>query len=564
MTSEWEQEYRRIEESVREGFNYSRTLSPRPELPPGYDWKTQIEKYCPSWLYGMASRATYLRFAEEHAACTDTVKQILRMRFQDPRPISPLERLAIKYPLRNPEVWASWKQGKELVHHETSNLDNKVSIVFCHRAFYDQCLKIPENSPRAINNGIELGLLLHEIDARMGPRPGPNQTLLAHDEVAGRVTSLNRRWSRIDLREVWELALVTRRYDMFKNDYASTFQDTEDNVPDLEKLLNTYNNDEQGCTFQIDLRGDDLPRAIAWYRSRKAVYPGLMLKGYNLTFPSGDALTAAVRRIASMQYNATFSWSDLAPAKLPVIMVIYSQPIMDLALEAKGFNPKTATLAERSSLTYEHLLQVTENHVNSFILIGGMKGEPLFIPEIVHSGLGLGYNIRDRVAKNPLNGALIKDPSVIVDSRLDRAMIQVSLDLRKQHPELLHSSCTRLCEVRTSEGEELVADMRSGRLKPKPKGERGIGTRCREQHGGLYPRSNMVVADDPFAEIAARTWIDEYAKLDRSRLLNLNYDDWLRTAGKRVYEAVKKLQGPFLANTFSLRVDNDWRVQVPA
>ena len=66
-------------------------------------------------------------------------------------------------------------------------------------------------------------------------------------------------------------------------------------------------------------------------------------------------------------------------------------------------------------------------------------------------------------------------------------------------------------------------------------------------------RSDIVVADDLFAEIAARTWIDEYAKLDRRKLLetSLSYDKWLQESGSKVYEAIYKFQGPFLPNTFT-------------
>lgn len=175
----------------------------------------------------------------------------------------------------------------------------------------------------------------------------------------------------------------------------------------------------------------------------------------------------------------------------------------------------------------------------------------LFIPEIVHSGLGLGYDVQKGVAKNLLTGEAITDLEVATASRLDRAMIEVSLELKAKHPTLMFSSCTCLCEVITPAGEQLTGDCLAGHLKPKPKGEKGIAARCRELHGGLYPRSDLVVADDPFAEIAARTWIDEFAKLDRRQLLHLNYKEWLLTGGERVCDAVMKLQGPFLANQVS-------------
>lgn len=36
-------------------------------------------------------------------------------------------------------------------------------------------------------------------------------------------------------------------------------------------------------------------------------------------------------------------------------------------------------------------------------------------------------------------------------------------------------------------------------------GEEGIASESRAIHGGLYPQSDIVIADDPLAEIAART-----------------------------------------------------------
>ena len=165
-------------------------------------------------------------------------------------------------------------------------------------------------------------------------------------------------------------------------------------------------------------------------------------------------------------------------------------------------------------------------------------------------------------ALNPLDGSCINDPAVILESRVERAMIAIGLRLRDIHPTMVFSSCTCLCEVRTSKGEELVADMKTGRLKPKPVGERGLSAKLRSIHGGLYPQSDLVVADDPFAEIAARTWIDEYAKLDRAQLLKLPYTQWLAQASPAVVAAVDKLNGPFLPNTFDGPLDDDWNIMM--
>ncbi|KAF9698433.1 hypothetical protein EKO04_003822 [Ascochyta lentis] len=530
-----------------EGFYHSRIVDSYPELPPGYDWGVQIRKYCPEWYYGRLAN-------------------VINTRHQT-------ERFYKRYiPNGKPK------------HDEST--DVKFGAVFCHRAFYDRALKIPENSTRAIENGIGKGLLLHELDARLSSRSGQGQTYLAHDEHARRVTSKNERWSKISITEILNTALVNRRFDLVKNDFASSFEDTNENVPDLEKLLNKYSDGTnfnrktdkalfdyaRSCTFQIDLRGNDFARAIAWFRGRESHAPKLLLKGYNLTFPSGSSLRAAVESIAVQEYGQTFNWEDLNRNKLPLIMVFYSQPIIDLALEAIGKDPRDHADADRLNLRYEHLLNITETHVLSFIEIAGRQVTnqisdtkvdpvyPLLIPEIVHSGLGLGYDIRTGTARNPLDGSLITDPETILSSRLDRAMIEVSLRMKDMYQTMVFSGCTRLCEVRTPDGKELTASMKTGELREKPTGPRGLSAKLRAYHGGLYPRSDLVVADDPLAEIAARTWIDEYAKLDRSKLLDprTNYDDWLKTAGRTVYRAVNKLQGPFLPNTFGGPGSDGW------
>jgi glycerophosphoryl diester phosphodiesterase len=530
-----------------EGFCHSRIEDPYPELPPGYDWGVQIRKYCPEWYYGRLANAINTRHQ--------------------------YERFYKRY----------IPDGKPKPDEST---DVQFGAVFCHRAFYDRALKIPENSTRAIENGIDKGLLLHELDARLGSRSGQGQTYLAHDEHARRVTSKNERWSKLSITEILNTALAIRRFDLVKNDFASSFEDTNENVPDLEKLLHKYSDGTnfnrktdqalfehaRSCTFQIDLRGNDFARAIAWFRRRESHAPKLLLKGYNLTFPNGSSLRTAVESIAKQEYGERFNWEDLNQNKLPLIMVFYSQPIIDLALKAIGKDPGDHADADRLNLRYEHLLNITQTHVLSFVEIAGRQVTnqisdtkvdpvyPLLIPEIVHSGLGLGYDIRTGTARNPLDGSLITDPETILSSRLDRAMIEVSLRLKEMYPTMVFSGCTRLCEVRTPDGKELTASMKTGELREKPQGPRGLPAKLRAYHGGLYPRSDLVVADDPLAEIAARTWIDEYAKLDRSKLLdpNINYDDWLKTAGRTVYRAVNKLQGPFRPNTFGSPLNDGW------
>ncbi|KIW33259.1 uncharacterized protein PV07_00126 [Cladophialophora immunda] len=93
-----------------------------------------------------------------------------------------------------------------------------------------------------------------------------------------------------------------------------------------------------------------------------------------------------------------------------------------------------------------------------------------------------------------------------------------------------------------------------------PDGEQGLVKRLRSMHGGLYPQSYLVVVDDPYAEVAARTWIDEHAQLDRSQLLHMTYNDWIEQGEKKaagLVAAVQELNGPFLPNQISGPLDDD-------
>jgi hypothetical protein len=205
-------------------------------------------------------------------------------------------------------------------------------------------------------------------------------------------------------------------------------------------------------------------------------------------------------------------------------------------------------------LDYELLKNTTLVHIKSFI-DNPIPGFGLIIPEIVHCGLGLGYDRHRRTAVNPKDGSPISDPEMILASRLDRAMIEVSLELRKLYPQMVFSSCTRLSDVYIRDSDaEYTADLLTGKLKPKPTGERGIPARLRALHGGLYPQSDLVVADDPVAEIAARTWIDEHARLDRSQLMTMTYDDWIAQRPE-VKEVVDGLNATFWPNTVMGTVD---------
>lgn len=242
---------------------------------------------------------------------------------------------------------------------------------------------------------------------------------------------------------------------------------------------------------------------------------------------------------------------------LGIIMVFYPQPIMNIALTGKGLplklpgNPMNDWLGwmERlEKVTFQDLKQTAMEHIRSFI----ENPIPQFghvIPEIVHSGLGLGYNKSGGRSTNPKNGDTIKSAEVTFNSRLDRAMIEVSLELRRRYPHMVFSSCTRLSDVYlTGSDAEFTRDLMEGNLKPQIAGDEGIAARLRTIHGGMYPQSDLVVADDPIAEIAARTWIDEFAGLDRSQLLTMTYDDWL-AQDPLVKEVIDELNGKFWSNT---------------
>lgn len=232
-----------------------------------------------------------------------------------------------------------------------------------------------------------------------------------------------------------------------------------------------------------------------------------------------------------------------------VIMVFYPQPIVDLALGQKGLSLKTTSPKKRLEvLSYERLKNTAMENIKSFI------DNPIpefgqIIPEIVHCGLGLGYDTRRGTAVNPKDGSPISDPELLLAGRLDRAMIEVSLELKKRHPRMIFSSCTRLSDVYYRDSEsEFTADLLTGKLKQKPTGQQAIPARLRAIHGGLYPQSDLVVADDPMAEIAARTWIDEYARLDRRQLMTMTYDAWI-AQNPKVKEVVDRLNVKFWPNT---------------
>jgi hypothetical protein len=258
--------------------------------------------------------------------------------------------------------------------------------------------------------------------------------------------------------------------------------------------------------------------------------------------------------------------------KLGIIMVFYPQPIMEIALKDKGLpvelpdtlkSDRRVWMERLEKVTFLDLKKTAMEHIRSFIDIPIPQFGNVIL-EIVHSGIGLGYNESVGSCTNPKNGHAIKSAEVIFISRLDRAMIEVSLDLKKRYPHMVFSSCTRLSDVYLSGPDaEYTRDLMRGNLKPQITGDEGVAARLRTIHGGMYPQSDIVVADDPIAEIAARTWIDEFAGLDRSQLLTMTYDRWL-AQNPLVKEVIDELNGKFWPNTVGRVSDTVGLSVIPA
>lgn len=832
----------------------SKTLPP---LPPGYDWKNQIEKY---------SSKNLLSRLRGYPMLDVRNSRIVRR----PKPLNSIE----------PDKSCRTEIDEFNQPRKPESNFNRYSGVFCHRGFYDQAMKIPENSELAIDYGYQLhGFRLHELDVKLHTNEdkslNPRKSFLSHDADGVRTTAERRRWSRNDGRDVIGTILVTRGIDLEKNDYASTFEETEAKVAGLDSLLFNYEmrgtggswnstvpspkiEDYMDSTFQLDVSqpGDALAKMLAWFRYNNCNGLEIIIKGYNRFYSDGAALLEAVNtsysfrtgtlidtiqahkeavtdisgaylrgraarmklatgsqdktvriwdshtgklerelvghsaavnsvalsykdawvvsgsddctvrvwnsdtgglihtleghegevysvafsneltlvasgsadrtihiwdvisgklqrvlrghkdpissvifseeepwmasasfggtvriwdpttggllgrltghtapiicmdhrvsRLATVSLDKTLRIWDTTEGKLlhtigthdedvysvalsgvldfevvlasgtnvqiwkyktgelsrtfhghkttitcvkvarlrgtrtiisasedgevriwvyqshidgpvldrepiaerrarlnkfmAVVLVFYPQPILKIALSGKGLALKiTSPEQQLEVLDYEYLTDTAMKHIYSFI------DNPIpefgqIIPEIVHSGLGLRYDTCRGTAVNPEDESPIVDPEILLASRLDRAMIEVSLRLRKLYPAMIFSSCTRLSDVYFHDSDaEYTADLQTGSLKAKLSGEHGIPARLRALHGGLYPQSDFVVADDPVAEIAARTWIDEYARLDRAQLMHMTYDDWIGQVPE-VKEIVNTLNGKSWSN----------------
>lgn len=102
--------------------------------------------------------------------------------------------------------------------------------VFCHRGYYERASHVVENSLSAIAYGLARGLFLHEVDCRTGSES--NHQILAHDLGPERVTSLKLQdWSELTYHQIHQTHLVSRRVDLVKDDFASTYLRAFEKVP---------------------------------------------------------------------------------------------------------------------------------------------------------------------------------------------------------------------------------------------------------------------------------------------------------------------------------------------
>ncbi|KAK4150798.1 hypothetical protein C8A00DRAFT_45879 [Chaetomidium leptoderma] len=491
--------------SVSRLFNHHRT---DPDLPSGYKWAEQKKLYCPPNLLDP----------------------------QLPGPIKPTHNFG---------------------------------YVLCHRGLYERASGIVDNSVAAIDNGIHHGLFLHEVDAFVLEQL--DKAFVAHDKNPSRVTSKAQPWEFYPIHEILQTSLVTRRVERDaknpdltskQSDFAASYLETDGKIPSLFDIMWKESQNPSGITLQIDLRERDFAKAIAYYsyhiskvsllyKDRQGVhrskgwevFRSTILKGYNKHYTSFNDLHEDVNKKSVEAYGSNHFEIRQLHVFPPLIMVFFAKYLVKLA---RATPPVDDPQGDRNS--YEHIRHTFMNQVLSFVGVGVNSYN--FILEIVHSGLGLGYDIINKTARNPLNGEPLADEGVIFDSRVDRAMIDVSVEVRKRYPTLLFSSCTRLPDVITPKG-EYKAWHETSRLVRWDDGEKGLAAKLRAIHGGLYPQCQLVVADDPAAEIAARIWIDQRSGLDRSQLLHMTYTEWLARAPEDVVAAITNLNNQdFMPNKF--------------
>ncbi|KAF3008224.1 hypothetical protein E8E14_009615 [Neopestalotiopsis sp. 37M] len=471
----------------------------------------------------------------------------------------------------------------ELPIRRLSQEKHKYGYVFCHRGLYVRALGIIENSASAIENGIRQGFFLHEMDAFIFERL--EKAFIAHDKVPRRITNIKETWPFKDIDQILSTNLVNRGVNEVVTDFASSYRETSDTVPGVLSTLWKETTNPTGQTLQIDLRDRDFAKAIPFYIfhlsqtlldqgvKRQAnqeldlawnMFRAAMLKGYTVEFATFSALHKAIQEESVKAYGKDVFRLEYLPLLPPLIMVFSAGPLVDL-VESRRSDKDRA----KGRPTYDQVYSVFKEQVGSFVHVE--RTSYSFILEIAHSGLGLGYDRKTNTAMEPLEGTSIHDKDVIFESCVDRVMIDVSLELRHKYSELLFGSCTRLPDV-NMKGKNYKASFADSKLRTWNTGEKGISTHLRAKHGGLYPQSHLVVADNPAAEIAARTWIDERYKLDRRQLLRVHdrpwmpYNQWLAQAGPSLVDVMAKIDSTFQVNEYggaieSNDADHDWNAE---
>jgi ankyrin repeat protein len=443
-------------------------------------------------------------------------------------------------------------------------LAHKFGYVFCHRGLYDRARHIIDNSETAVINGIKQKMYLHEIDTFILGRV--DHAIVAHDMVSGRVTAEDKLWSDMPLATTLKTFLVSKAVNLKKKKFAQEYHNTDDRVPALMGAIWKELLEPTGVTLHIDIRDHDFAKIFPFYSYHitkggyqsnsigRQLFRSTMLKGYNYFYPSFAKLEEEIKKNCESLYGQNYYKRAHLHQFPRLIMVFAAKPLRELAEKtwdsSKGSDRRPS---------YKHLCDTVYEQVNSFVGIGPARYN--FILEICHSGLGLGYDLQTRKASNPLNGDRIKSEEVKYESRLDRAMIDVSLRIREENKKyvnkVLFSSCTRLPDVVAPNGARYKVRFQTANVEKWSSGEEGISNELRSIHGGLYPQSDIVVADDPLAEIAARTWIDQRLGLDRSKLKNdMTYNEWLKKGGENLLEetgedvvkAMGAINSVFMAN----------------
>lgn len=555
-------------------------------------------------------------------------------------------------------IWKDFRTREDTGSNGPRRPSNRFSAVFCHRGLYDRSLDIPENSYMAIGNGLFNDLFLHELDVFLKDNISEGFLAHDRhtDRVAvpnGRFDDFDIEKIVSEVRLTSKSLSSNEKGDILIGDRADK-HGAQDYVLGLDSLLSRFSSGvvKRRYTFQLDMRNQDFAKAIALFSTRAENETKLFLKGYSTYYDDICMLTELVEsyRISPVPIWATGTdrtekratepiisyvikkdtsaqpmyHYNFQSGKFPIsqmgiasdnrkfrnpnwtqarkvngtrlIMVFGAGKIIDLAVKAKAISDKDSKSPKEllKLLDYKFLYKIAFRHITSFThsIIPGFSQ---IVPEINHSGLGLGYNLTKDLnpdlaeklnlnfdARSPLDHRIIGSEKVIFESRVDRVLIDLAVNLRLVEPQMVFSSCTRLYELRLPSGKQYVGDTHTGQyvsklpsklpstlpstlLSKPPAGlpaelpddeAEALSKQLRGIHGGLYPQSDIVNADDPYAEIAARTWIDDYARdkrgkpLDRSQLYDMSYKDWLaQAADTEVVRAVRRLDGPFLANT---------------